>query len=180
MSTHDQNLDLQERALSDAGAERIFTDKASGASSRRVGLDAALQAVADGDVFIVWRLDRLGRSLPDLISIVTDLGRRGVAFQSLADGIDTTTSQGRLVFHMMGALAEFERALIVDRTRAGLDAARARGARLGRKPSLKAAQVEHALALIEIGASPSAVANSLNVGRSTLYRALARSRTRKL
>lgn len=172
VSTDDQNLDLQDRALRDAGAEKIFTDKASGAGASRPGLAAALSAVAAGDTLVVWRLDRLGRSLPHLISVVAELGDRGVGFQSLRDSLDTTSAQGRLVFHMMGALAEFERALISERTTAGVQAAKARGVRLGRRPTLNWAQVEHARALIAAGESPSAIARTFKVGRSTLYRAL--------
>jgi DNA invertase Pin-like site-specific DNA recombinase len=172
VSTDDQNLDLQERALSDAGVGQIFTDRVSGATQSRPGLDAALAALQKGDTLVVWRLDRLGRSLPHLISVVAELGNRDVGFQSLSDQLDTTSAQGRLVFHMMGALAEFERALISERTRAGVQAARARGVRLGRRPTLTASQIEHAKSLIASGESPSAVAHTFRVGRSTLYRSL--------
>ena len=125
-----------------------------------------------GDTLVVWRLDRLGRSLPHLISVIADLGQREVGFQSLNDGLDTSTAQGRLVFHMMGALAGFERSLISERTLAGVRAAKARGVRLGRRPTLNSSQLSHARALISGGESPAAVARSLRVGRSTLYRAL--------
>lgn len=172
VSTDDQNLDMQERALREAGVEQLFTDQVSGAARSRPGLDAALAALKAGDTLVVWRLDRLGRSLPHLISVVAQLGERGVEFQSLSDRVDTTSAQGRLVFHMMGALAEFERALISERTRAGVQAARARGVRLGRRVALNALQVEHAKALIAAGESPSAVAHTFKVGRSTLYRSL--------
>lgn len=173
VSTGDQNLDLQERALRDAGVAEIFTDCVSGAAATRPGLDRALAALSRGDVLVVWRLDRLGRSLPHLISVVTELGERGVGFRSISDSIDTTTAQGRLVFHMMGALAEFERALISERTQAGLRAAKARGERLGRKPALTRVQIAHARRLIEAGERTADVARSLGVGRATLYRALA-------
>ena len=172
VSTGDQNLDLQERALRDAGADQIFVDRASGAQDSRKGLSDALAAVGPGDTLVVWRLDRLGRSLPHLIAVVSDLGQRGVAFQSLHDGLDTASAQGRLVFHMMGALAEFERALISERTQAGVRAAKARGVKLGRRPTLNGHQIEHARTLIAGGESPSAVARTFKVGRSTLYRAL--------
>jgi len=172
VSTDDQNLDLQERALTAAGAEKIYRDQASGALSSRTGLNAALAALKPGDTLIVWRLDRLGRSLPHLISVVGELGERGVAFQSLNDNIDTASAQGRLVFHMMGALAEFERALISERTTAGIRAAQARGVRLGRRPTLDRVQIQHARTLIAGGESPATVARILRVGRSTLYRAL--------
>jgi DNA invertase Pin-like site-specific DNA recombinase len=172
VSTDDQNLDMQERALREAGVDQLFTDQVSGAARSRPGLDAALAALNTGDMLVVWRLDRLGRSLPHLISVVAELGERGIDFQSLSDRVDTTSAQGRLVFHMMGALAEFERALISERTRAGVQAARARGVRLGRRVALNALQLEHAKALIASGESPSAVAHTLKVGRSTLYRSL--------
>lgn len=172
VSTDDQNLDMQRRALEGAGCADIFTDQVSGASVKRPGLDAALARCAAGDVLVVWKLDRLGRSLSHLIAVIQELGKRGVGFTSLSDNIDTTTAGGRLVFHMMGAIAEFERSLIQERTAAGVDAARKRGVKLGRRKSLTASQVSHAKALIEAGESPSDVARSLKVGRSTLYRAL--------
>lgn len=172
VSTDDQNLDLQERALAAVGVDQIYRDQASGALSSRAGLTEALKAVSAGDTLVVWRLDRLGRSLPHLIAVVAELGERGVAFQSLHDNIDTTSAQGRLVFHMMGALAEFERALISERTTAGIRAAQARGVRLGRKPTIDRLQLKQARALIAGGESPANVARALRVGRSTLYRAL--------
>jgi DNA invertase Pin-like site-specific DNA recombinase len=145
---------------------------ASGAAVKRPGLDGALAALGADDVLVVWRLDRLGRSLPHLIEVIREVGAKGAGFRSLSENIDTTTAGGRLVFHMMGALAEFERALIIERTRAGMHAARARGARVGRKPALTPPQVAHARKLVENGESPAAVARSLKVGRATLYRAL--------
>jgi DNA invertase Pin-like site-specific DNA recombinase len=172
VSTGDQNLDLQLRALKAAGCEQIFEDQVSGVAVKRPGLDGALAVLGQGDVLAVWRLDRLGRSLPHLIEVIRDLGARGAGFRSLSESIDTTTAGGRLFFHMMGALAEFERSLIQERTRAGMRAARARGAPVGRRKALTAAQVQHARKLIEGGESPSAVARSLKVGRATLYRAL--------
>lgn len=172
VSTLDQNPDLQHQALKAAGCEQIFEDRISGSAVKRPGLDQALGLLGQGDVLIVWRLDRLGRSLPHLIEVIRDIGNKGAGFRSLSESIDTTTAGGRLVFHMMGALAEFERALIVERTRAGIDAAKTRGVRLGRRPALSRAQLDHARALIEGGESASAVAQSLKVGRATLYRAL--------
>ncbi len=174
VSTQEQNLDLQRRALSEAGCVRIFEDRGvSGAARKRPGLDEALSRVSEGDVFVVWKLDRLGRSLPHLIEVVQDLGVRGAGFQSLSEAIDTTTAGGRLVFHMMGALAEFERALISERTRAGMKAAKARGDSVGRPPKLTRGQVEHARMLIEgKEESVAAVARSLKVSKPTLYRAL--------
>jgi len=172
VSTDDQNLDLQQQALSAAGCLEIFTDQVSGTASRRPGLDEALAHCAAGDVLVVWRLDRLGRSLSHLIDVIQQLGRREVGFVSLSESIDTTTAGGRLVFHLMGAIAEFERALIVERTRAGVDAAKKRGKHMGRPAAMTKAQVRHARALIEGGESPGSVAASIGVSRSTLYRAL--------
>ena len=174
VSTQEQNLDLQRRALSEAGCGWIFEDRGvSGAARKRPGLDEALSRVSEGDVFVVWKLDRLGRSLPHLIEVVQDLGVRGAGFQSLSEAIDTTTAGGRLVFHMMGALAEFERALISERTRAGMKAAKARGDPVGRPRKLTHGQIEHARILIEgKEESVAAVARSLKVSKPTLYRAL--------
>ena len=172
VSTDDQNLDLQRQALSVAGCDEVFTDQVSGTTSRRPGLDQALATCKAGDVLVVWRLDRLGRSLSHLIDVIHQLGQREVGFVSLSENIDTTTAGGRLVFHLMGAIAEFERALIVERTRAGVEAARKRGQHLGRPIALTTGQVRHARALIDGGESPSSVASSLGVSRSTLYRAL--------
>ena len=123
VSTHEQTLNLQRDALTTAGCTKIFTDTASGAKTERIGLEEALNYVRKGDTFVVWRLDRLGRSLPHLIATMTDLEERGVGFKSLTENIDTTTSGGKLIFHIFGALAEFERNLIRERTHAGLTAA---------------------------------------------------------
>lgn len=172
VSTDDQNLDLQRAALRAAGCSPVFEDRVSGMATQRPGLDQALAHLGAGDVLVVWRLDRLGRSLPHLIETIHQLGARGAEFRSLTESIDTTTAGGRLYFHMMGALAEFERALIVERTRAGMRAAKARGIKVGRKRALTPAQIRHACQLVEQGESPSAVARSMKVGRSTLYRAL--------
>lgn len=172
VSTDDQNLDLQRQALTAAGCAEIFTDQVSGAASRRPGLDDALARCQSGDVLVVWRLDRLGRSLSHLIDIIQDIGRREIGFQSITESIDTTTAGGRLVFHLMGAIAEFERSLITERTQAGMDAARKRGVRVGRPQALTKEQIRHARSLIDGGETPSAVAASLGVGRTTMYRAL--------
>lgn len=172
VSTDEQNPDLQLQALAAAGCHDVFTDQASGGGSRRPGLDQALARCESGDVLVVWRLDRLGRSLSHLIETIHALGQRGVGFQSLSESIDTTTAGGRLVFHLMGAIAEFERSLITERTRAGVAAARRRGKHLGRPVALSREQVRHAQALISGGESPAAVASSLGVSRSTLYRAM--------
>src|SRR5689334_20823428 len=134
VSTTDQTLALQQDALTKAGCDRIFTDTASGARTDRPGLAEALTYARSGDTLVVWRLDRLGRSLVHLIQTVAQLQERGVHFRSLQEQLDTSTSGGKLVFHFFGALAEFERDLIRERTMAGLAAARARGRRGGRRP----------------------------------------------
>ena len=173
VSTTDQNLALQCDALKAAGCERIFEDEGvSGSIVSRPGLDRALQALTEGDTLIVWKLDRLGRSLAHLVQTVADLGERGIEFRSLSDPIDTTNAGGRLVLHMMGALAEFERSLIAERTKAGLQAAKRQGVRLGRKPKLTPAQVAHARQLMDAGENGRTVARSFGVARSTLYEAL--------
>lgn len=154
--------------LKGAGCEKVVTDQVSGASAKGPKLDKLLSGVQAGDVLTVWRLDRLGRSLPHLIEAVRDLEAKGAHFQSLSERIDTTTAQGRLTFHLMGALAEFERSLIVERTQAGLKSARSRGVRVGRPPALTPAQVKHARKLSDAGERPSAVAGTLGVDRSAL------------
>jgi DNA invertase Pin-like site-specific DNA recombinase len=136
VSTDDQNLDLQRDALSRAGCKKIYEDRMSGARAARPGLTTALEVARASDVLVVWRLDRLGRSLKDLIELVSTLDRQGVGLQSLQESIDTTSSSGKLIFHMFGALAEFERNLIRERTHAGLTAARARGRKGGRPKAL--------------------------------------------
>ena len=174
VSTDDQTTALQLDALKLAGATEVFQDSGmSGASRTRPGLLAALAALQAGDTLVVWRLDRLGRSLGHLIELVTTLKTMGCGFRSLTEAIDTGTAGGELVFHLFGAMAQFERALTVERTRAGLQSAKSRGVKLGRKPALTVQQVEHARQLIEQGESPPAVAKSLSVSRSTLWRALA-------
>jgi DNA invertase Pin-like site-specific DNA recombinase len=180
VSTHDQNIDLQRRALENARCDRVFEDQVSGVAPRRAGLDRLLASITKGDILIVWRLDRLGRSLPHLIEIIQRLSRDGVEFKSLSENIDTTTAGGRLLFHMMGALAEFERSLIQERTRAGLSAARQRGVHVGRRPALSVGQIEHAKLLIQNGENPTIVARSFGVGRSTLYRSLSEQERRSI
>lgn len=138
VSTDDQHLDLQLNALKKADCDRIFTDQGiSGSVSNRPGLKSVMDTLRKGDTLVVWRLDRLGRSLVNLVEIINNLGKRGVEFQSLTENIDTSSSGGRLVFHILAALAEFERALISERTRAGMEAARMKGKQLGRPPKVK-------------------------------------------
>src|SRR5207249_8590917 len=127
VSTHDQTLNLQKDALEKIGCTRIFTDTASGAKAERKGLEEALEYVREGDTLVVWRLDRLGRSLKNLIETISYLNEQNIGFRSITENIDTTTSGGKLIFHIFGALAEFERDIIRERTNAGLIAARARG-----------------------------------------------------
>lgn len=141
VSTTDQNLDLQKDALTKAGCEKLFTDIASGAISDRPGLKEAFEYLRGGDVLVVWRLDRLGRSLQHLLEVIHDLESRGIGFRSLSESLDTTTSGGKLVFQIFGALAEFERNLIQERTQAGLKAARARGRIGGRRPLLDSTKI---------------------------------------
>jgi len=172
VSTDDQNPDLQLAALQRAGCKRIFTDKASGTHVTRPELTQCLKTLNTGDVLIVWKLDRLGRSLRDLIALLDDLKTRGVAFRSLTEAIDTATPTGRAMWHMIGILAELERSLIQERTKAGRAAAQARGVKMGRKPKLSPQQVAHARKLIEDGDKPKQVAQLFGVARSTLYAAL--------
>jgi len=174
VSTSDQNIDLQIDALEAAGCEKIFKDKGvSGSKRSRAGLDETLAALNEGDILTVWKLDRLGRSLQDLIQIVNDLAGRGVGFASVSEAIDTTTANGKLFFHIFGALAEYERGLIRERTKAGLEAAKKRGKHVGRPKSLTPGQVDHASRMIENKEqSVSGMAAILKVDRKTLHRAL--------
>ena len=142
VSTAEQDTALQTDALRKAGCERVFEDTVSGAKAERPGLTAALAYLRDGDVLAVWRLDRLGRSLPHLIDTIGELDVRGVGFRSLTESIDTTTSGGRLIFHVFGALGQFERDLIRERTKAGLTVAAARGRKGGRKPVVNAEKLQ--------------------------------------
>ncbi|HDR9511026.1 DNA resolvase [Burkholderia cepacia] len=151
VSTDEQNLQLQMDALHTAGCERIYTDQGiSGADFCRPGLDTALERLEPGDTLVVWRLDRLGRSLGKLVDLITFLGNRKVDFVSLMEAINTRSSGGVLIFHMMAAMAEFERTLISERTRAGLAAARARGKALGRKRALSPDQCKQAIQMIRM------------------------------
>lgn len=180
VSTTEQNVDLQRDALQRHGCERVFEDHASGASTTRPNLTRALDHLRAGDVLVVWRLDRLGRSLKHLIETVTDLETRGVGFRSLSEAIDTTTSSGKLMFNIMGALSEFERDLIRERTQAGLAAARDRGRRGGRKPSLSPRKIRLAQQLYNEGVSTvSEIAETLGTSRATVYRHLDRTDARK-
>lgn len=165
---------MQLTALKQAGCTRLFTDKATGAHVKRPELIKCLKALNEGDTLIVWKLDRLGRSLRDLIGLLDNLKASGVAFRSLTEALDTTTATGHAMWQMVGILAELERSLIQERTTAGRLAAVARGVKMGRKPKLSPQQVAHARKLIEQGERPNTVAQSLKVSRRTLYRALQR------
>lgn len=171
ISTKDQKLDLQTDALEKAGCEKIFTDVASGAKSTRPGLDEALNFARKKDVVVVWKLDRLGRSLKHLISTVNELSEREVGFESIEEKLDTTTASGKLLFHIFGALAEFERELIRERTNAGLKAARARGRNGGRPKSLSEADEKMVRKLMDDKTIPiKDICNQFNISRSTIYK----------
>lgn len=174
VSTDDQNLDLQRDALEKVGCEKIYTDQQSGASTERLGLAGVLETARRGDTLVVWRLDRLGRSLKQLIHLVEKLDQREIGLRSLQENIDTTTSGGRLVFHLFGALAEFERHVIRERTQAGLAAARARGRQGGRPKRLSPHQRELLLRLHqERRHSIAEICQILGISKSTLYNYLA-------
>ena len=178
VSTQDQNPALQLDALSAAGCERVFVEKASCAQRDRPELKAAIDYIRSGDTLVVWKLDRLARSLKQLIETVEHLGEQGIGFRSLTEAIDTTTAGGKLVFHMFGALAEFERSIIRERTRAGLDAAKARGRRGGRPPKLNEKDMSTARALLaEPSITVEDVARRLGVSPATLYRHLPAARS---
>jgi DNA invertase Pin-like site-specific DNA recombinase len=172
VSTSDQSADGQLDALEAAGCERVWTEMASGARARRPALDELFAAAAMGDTVVVCRLDRLGRSLPHLLGLVEDLTAHGVGLRSLAEQIDTASATGRLVLHVFGALAEFERGINYERTMAGLAAARARGRVGGRPPALSGRRLAHARELAAAGVPVTEIADTLLVGRSTVYRAL--------
>ena len=170
VSMDDQNLDLQEDALAKAGCEKIFTDQITGRSVLRPGLEKMMEILRQGDMLIVWRLDRLGRSLSHLIELVSQLDEKKVGFVSLTESIDTTTSSGKLIFHIFGALAEFERNLCLERTLAGLEAARARGRLGGRPCALNAKQQEVAVQLYrERKHSIKEICRIMGISKPTLY-----------
>jgi DNA invertase Pin-like site-specific DNA recombinase len=174
VSTTDQTLALQQDALEKAGCERVFTDTASGAKQERVGLAEAITYARKGDILVVWRLDRLGRSLKHLIETITALNERGVGFKSITEAIDTTTSGGKLIFHIFGALAEFERDIIRERTQAGLTAARARGRKGGRPKALTPKKAQMAQALYnDKNNKINDICRTLDISRATLYRYVA-------
>lgn len=176
VSTHDQNLDSQLDALQKADCEQIFQEKITGKSKDRPELLSCLKALRKGDVLVVWKLDRLARSLKDLVEIISDLNEREIGFKSLTEAIDTTSATGRLVFHIFGALAEFEHSLIRERTKAGLDAARARGRKGGRKPSMSEKDIKKAKAMLnDPQITKTEVAKHFGVSRVTLNNSLNKS-----
>ncbi|EIJ5162855.1 recombinase family protein [Salmonella enterica] len=170
VSTIDQNSDLQRNALASANCDRIFEDRMSGKVASRPGLKRALKCVNRGDTLVVWKLDRLGRSVKNLIALISELHERGAHFRSLTDSIDTSTAMGRFFFHVMSALAEMERELIVERTLAGLAAARAQGRIGGRPNALKPHEREQIGRLLAKGHTRQQLAIIYGVGLSTLYR----------
>jgi DNA invertase Pin-like site-specific DNA recombinase len=170
VSTQDQNLELQREALTKAECQKVFEDKVSGTRADRPGLAQALEILREGDTLVVWKLDRLGCSVKQLVNLVGDLHRRGIQFRSLTDAIDTGTQSGRFFFHVMASLAEMERELTVERTRAGLAVARQLGRKGGRKPKMTGSKIESAKKLLASGVPPKDVAKNLGVSVPTLYR----------
>lgn len=171
VSTDDQNLDLQIDALKKAGCERIYTDKISGSKFERPEMNKMKESLRNGDVIVVWRLDRLGRSLRDLITLVNEFKEGGIGLKSLQDSIDTSSASGELMFHLMGALAQFERTLICERTKAGLTAARARGRVGGRKYSLKPSQTKELVVMYNSRQhTVDTLCDFFKISRPTLYK----------
>jgi DNA invertase Pin-like site-specific DNA recombinase len=170
VSTQDQNLELQREALTRAGCEKVFEDKVSGTRADRPGLARALEMLREGGTLVVWKLDRLGRSVKQLVDLVGHLHKQGIQFKSLTDAIDTGTPSGRFFFHVMASLAEMERELTVERTRAGLEVARQFGRKGGRKPKMTDSKIESPKKLLASGVPPTDVARSLGVSIPTLSR----------
>jgi DNA invertase Pin-like site-specific DNA recombinase len=169
VSTNDQDTQLQLDALNHVGCERIYEEKQSGAKTDRPELQQCLKSLREGDLLIVWKLDRLGRSLQHLIETVTDLENRQIGFQSLTENIDTTSPTGKLIFHIFGSLAEFERGLIRERVKAGLAAAKKKGKKFGRPDALNEKDKEMALAMFNGGATKIDISRHFNVTRQTIY-----------
>ncbi len=172
VSTDEQTTRLQRDALRAAGVEIVFEDKESGALRSRPRLDRALAELRAGDTLVVWKLDRLGRSLRNLLEVAETLRERGVALRSLTEHIDTASAAGKMLYAVLGAVAQFERDVLRERTVAGMRAAKSRGEHVGRPPALTSSQIREARKMLERGESPSHVARVLRVGRSTLYRAI--------
>jgi len=170
VSTQDQNLEFQREALTKAGCEKIIEDKLSGSRFERPGLSKVLEILRKGDTLIVWKLDRLGRSVKQLVNLVGELHKQGIQIKSLTDAIDTGTPAGRFFFHIMASLAEMERELTIERTRAGLEIARKLGRKGGRKPKMTESKIEAAKKLLTSGIPPKDIAKNLGVSVPTLYR----------
>lgn len=170
VSTQDQNLTLQIEALARAGCKKIFDDKITGSRAERPGLVKVLEMLREGDTLVVWKLDRLGRSVKNLVDLIGDLDKQGIQFKSLTDSIDTSTTSGRFFFHVMASLAEMERELTIERTRAGLEIARQLGRKGGRKRLMTNSKIESAKKLLDSGVPPRDVAKNLGVSVPTLYR----------
>lgn len=178
VSTDDQNLDLQRDALRLSGVQVIYEEMVGGKNADRPELASCLKALRAGDTLVVWRLDRLGRSLPDLVRIVAELEDKGIGFESITEKIETASAAGKLVFHVFAALAEFERNLIRERTQAGLAAARARGRAGGRKPKLNSQQIKEIKRLMADPSIPvRQIAERYKVSRTTLYKVAPRGAT---
>jgi len=174
VSTEDQNPAMQLAALKKAGCKTVFKDEVTGAHVKRPALNRCLKTLQTGDTLIVWKLDRLGRSLRDLIHMLDGFKQEGIKFRSLTEAIDTETPTGRAMWQMIGVLAELERSLIVERTRAGVKAAQKRGVKFGRKAKLTPDRLAHARKIINQGTTPTDAAKIIGIGRATLYRALQR------
>lgn len=170
VSREDQNLELQLQALKKSGCDRIFSDKKSGTIAARKGLEDAISHLRTGDTLVVWKLDRLGRTVKQLVELVSDLEAKGINFKSVTDGIDTTTTAGRFFFHVMASLAQMERELIAERTKAGLAAAKKLGRNGGRRRLMTDAKIRSAQRLLRSGALPRDVADDLGISLATLYR----------
>ena len=170
VSTQDQNLELQFEALTKSGCKKIFEDRVSGSRAERPGLNKLLEMLRDGDTLVVWKLDRLGRSVKNLVDLVSELHKQGVQFKSLTDAIDTGTPSGRFFFHVMASLSQMEIELTIERTRAGLEVARQLGRKGGRKRLMTDSKIESAKKLLVNGIPPRDVAKNLGVSIPTLYR----------
>jgi DNA invertase Pin-like site-specific DNA recombinase len=170
VSTQDQNLELQIDALTKAGCKKIFEDKISGSRSQRPGWAKAQEGLREGDTLVVWKLDRFGRSVKHLVDMVEELRQQGIQFKSLTEAIDTGTPSGRFFFHVMASLAQMERELTVERTRAGLEIARQLGRKGGRKRQMTDSKIKSAKKLLSSGVPPRDVASNLGVSVPTLYR----------
>jgi DNA invertase Pin-like site-specific DNA recombinase len=176
VSTDDQNLNLQKDSLKKYGVDErnIFSDKTSGSKDKRVGLDEALEFLKEGDTLVVWKLDRLGRSLAHLINVISSLKQRNISFASITEGMDTTTASGELFFHIFGALAQFERSLIQERVKAGLESAKKRGKIGGRPRAISDEKLEIIKKALDDGMSKATACRTFNVKRSTLIDSLNR------